>query len=98
MKVLVSLDHRFRRTPDGAVWTQTQFPNAFWQRYLEVFSSVRIVARAEPVTSVPADYKRVDGEGVEFHALPYYHGFGQYLRRRREVQESIRSALSESSA
>lgn len=89
MKVLVSLEHRFSRTPDGAVWTQTQFPNPFWQRYLDVFSKVCIVARAQPVDEVPNDYRRVDGKDVEFFAVPYYHGFAQYLRRRKEVQASI---------
>lgn len=93
MEVLVNVEHRFRRTPDGAVWTKTQFPYAFWRRYLEVFSSVRIVARAQPVASVPADWARVDGESVDFHALPYYQGLSGYLRQFMAVQRSITAAL-----
>ncbi len=93
MQVLVNVEHRFHRTADGIVWTHTQFPNPFWQRYLEVFESVRIVARALPVASVPDDWTRVDGPSVEFHALPYYHGLGGYFWRRAAVQHSIRAAI-----
>ena len=45
MNVVVTLDDRFDRTPDGRVWTQTTFPYSFWSRYLQVFDSVRVVAR-----------------------------------------------------
>jgi glycosyltransferase involved in cell wall biosynthesis len=93
MQVLVNVEQRFRRTADGLVWTHTQFPYPFWLRYLEVFESVRIVARALPVASVPGDWVRVDGPGVEFHALPHYHGLGQYLWQRAAVQQSICAAI-----
>lgn len=49
MRVVVPLEHHFDRTPDGVVWTQTQFPYRFWQRYLEVFDQVRVVARVRDV-------------------------------------------------
>ncbi len=98
MQVLVNVEHRFRRTPDGAVWTQTQFPYPFWQRYLEVFDNVRIVARVQPVDSVPNGWTRVDGPRVEFHALPYYHGLAGYLWQRSAVQRAVRAAIQPNQA
>ena len=72
MKVVVALEHRFNRTPDGIVWTHTQFPYSFWQRYLEVFDHVRVVARVQDVLSVPSDWKESNGDSISIAAIPYY--------------------------
>ena len=80
MKVFLTLEHRFSRTPDGAVWS-TMFPNSIWQRYLSEFSEIELVARVRDVESVNATFKRVDGDGVLFRGLPYYQGPQQYLAK-----------------
>ncbi len=74
MKVVVSLEHRFERTPDGAVWTQTQYPYPFWVPYLRVFDSVRVVARVKETERPAAGWTRADGDGVVFAPIPYYIG------------------------
>jgi len=94
MKVTVTLEYRFTRTPDGAVWTQTTYSNSFWERYLEVFDSVRVVARARNVEYVPDNWKRVNGERVSFLAVPYYVGPWQYLRRAIEIASVLRNAVT----
>ena len=66
MDVLVSLEHRFLKTSDGGIWTQTMFGYSFWRRYSEVFDGVKILARAKEVDSVPNGWERVDGPGVSF--------------------------------
>ena len=93
MKVVVSLEYRFDRTPDGKVWTQTTFPYSFWTRYLEVFDRVSVVARTRDVPSVPSDWQRADGEGVSFAPIPYYIGPWQYLRKARQVKQAARNAV-----
>ncbi len=80
MKVFLTLEHRFSRTPDGAVWS-TMFPNSIWQRYLSVFDEIELVARVRDVESVNSTFKRVDGDGVRFRGLPYYQGPQQYLAK-----------------
>ncbi len=79
MKVVVALEARFERTPDGAVWTLVAFAYPFWTRYLDVFDEVCAVARVRDVPSVPLDWQRVDGEGVSCFPIPYYIGPWQYL-------------------
>ena len=69
MRVIVTLEYRFHRTPDNAVWTSSTFPHEFWLRYRDVFDLVRVVGRVQDVASVPTSYHRVDGDGVEFHAV-----------------------------
>lgn len=98
MNVVVMLEHRFNSTPDGKVWTQTMFPHSFWKRYLEVFDHVRVVARVREVPSVLSDWKRADGEGVSFAAVPYYVGLSQYLQRARQVRRAAQNAVDANDA
>jgi glycosyltransferase involved in cell wall biosynthesis len=93
MRLIVTLEYRFSRTADGAVWTHTLFAHSFWKRYLSVFDHVRVVARVRDVPSVTADWKRADGPGVSFVALPYYLGPWQYLSRLRELRGIMRGVV-----
>ncbi len=98
MNVVVALEHRFDRTPDGAVWSQTMFPYAFWTRYLKVFDAVRVVARVREMSSPQPGWKQADGEGVSFAPVPYYRGPWQYLRFASRVREATRSSVGRSDA
>jgi glycosyltransferase involved in cell wall biosynthesis len=98
MKVVVDLEHRFDRTPDGRVWTQTTFPYSFWTRYLQVFESVRVVARVRDVANVPSDSKETNGERVSFAPIPYYIDPWQYLLKTWQVWRSARNAVNANDA
>ncbi|MGL5924164.1 glycosyltransferase family 4 protein [Chroococcidiopsis sp.] len=98
MDVAIALEHRFESTPDGKVWTQTQFPYQFWLRYLEVFERVCVVARVREVPNAQPGWQRADGEGVSFAAVPYYIGLWQYLLRSRQVKHAARNAVGNSDA
>ena len=74
MRVCITLEHRFLRTPDGSTWTITQFPYEFFKNYLEVFESVRVIARVFSVSKPEESFRRVDGPMVEMFAMPPYHG------------------------
>ncbi|MBV8878725.1 MAG: glycosyltransferase family 4 protein [Planctomycetaceae bacterium] len=93
MNVLVVLEHRFLRTPDGAVWSTSGCAYPFWARYRDVFDSVRIVARAAEVPEAKPGWLRVDGPGVSVAAIPTYVGPRQYLLRRGEVRRAVRDAF-----
>src|SRR5947209_19235380 len=98
MNVVVSQEHRFDCTPDGAVWTQAAFPRSYYGPYLEVFDTVRVVARVRNVSAPPPNAKRADGNGVSFHAVPYYLGPKQYLFRLRQIRQALRSAVGKRDA
>ena len=93
MQLAVTLEMHFKQTPDGKLWTPTMFPYIFWKRYLQVFESVKIIARTELVDELNPEWKRVDGEGVSYVALPYYHGPVQYLRQRSSLQAILKQAI-----
>ena len=80
MRAAVFLEHRFERTPDGAVWTDGAFAYGFFTRYLDVFDEVRAVARVRPADRIEPAWVRADGSGVGFEPVPYYVGPWQYLR------------------
>jgi len=94
MNLVVVLEYRFLRTPDGQVWTPTTFAYNFWQRYLEVFDSVRVVARVLDVPKVPDGCRRADGENVTFAPVPYYVGPWQFALRVRKVRRAVQEAVT----
>jgi glycosyltransferase involved in cell wall biosynthesis len=96
--VIVTLEHRFQRTPDGAVWTPGINAYDFWTRYLSVFDRVKVAARVLDVASVPTGWKRADGPCVVFHAVPYYIGPWQYLKKAIRVRTALRAAIQEDAA
>lgn len=97
MDVCVAIDHRFDRTPDGAMWTMTSFTYEFWTRYLSAFDRVRVVARVRDVdgvhTKLAPNRTRSDGPDVLFSPVPYYLGPFQYLQRARRVRQAAVNAL-----
>ncbi len=94
MNLTVTLEQRFARTPDGAVWTQAAFAYPFWTRYLDVFDAVRPCARVQDVPAVPPDWLRADGPGVLFAPVPYYLGPLEYARKRGAVRAAVRAAIA----
>jgi len=98
MRLSLVTEHRFERTPDGAVWTATANAYAFWARYLAVFDEVNITARLREVSSTSEHSLRADGPGVGFSAVPYYIGPYQYAGRWLSIRRALRSAICEDDA
>lgn len=94
LDVLVTVEQRYCRTPDGRVWTPGQFVYSFWTRYLAVFDHVRVVARVMDVPVPAADWARVDGPSVSVYPLPYYVGPLQYVRNIGKIRKAIRAVLA----
>src|SRR5580698_3431678 len=92
MEVTIALDARYTVAPDGSVWSQIGMARRFWERYLEVFDTVRIVARAARAARVPDGWLPVDSHNILLHGLPDFHGPWQCLRRYPSVRAAIRAA------
>lgn len=96
-RVVVTIEHRYERTPDGSVWASF-FTYPFWTRYLDVFDSVRVVSRVRCVHLPTPGWARVDGDGVHVWGLPYYVGPWQYLAKMWRVRRGARAAIDPSDA
>jgi glycosyltransferase involved in cell wall biosynthesis len=66
---------------------------SFWERYLEVFDTVRIVARAARVEQTPEGWLPVTGNNILFHGLPDFRGPWQCLKRYPAIQAAVRAAV-----
>jgi glycosyltransferase involved in cell wall biosynthesis len=93
VRLVVALEQRFFRGPDGRTWTATDLPRPYWDRYLGVFDEVRIVARTRAVPEVGEGWKRVDGDRVSVAPVPDYVGPGQYLRTIGRVRRAVHAEL-----
>lgn len=93
MRTIVALEKRLERTPDGRVWATGWLNHSFWERYLDVFDEVLVVARLREVQDVAREAQRADHRGVSFLPVPYYVGPGQFVRRYAAVQRAMRDAL-----
>jgi glycosyltransferase involved in cell wall biosynthesis len=92
MRVVVSVEARLSRTRDGRVWSLTPPIRSFWDRYLTVFDTVRVLARVHEVAAVPDGARRVDGDGVEVWPVPCYVGPSQFVGRAAAVRRAVLAA------
>lgn len=93
MRVLVALEHHFRRGPDSHIYAPGPANYAFWRRYLEVFEEVVVLARVGEGGEALAPEARADGPGVTFWPLPDYLGPWQYLHRLPALKARVRKAV-----
>ena len=91
MRIVVVVEARFARTPDGAVWSR-EGTAGFFARYLSAFDRVRVVARVGETSAVTGDANRVDCDAVEVWPVPYYLGPRQYVLRRAAVAAAVCAA------
>ncbi|MFO0889778.1 MAG: glycosyltransferase family 4 protein [Isosphaeraceae bacterium] len=98
MNLVVTVEQRFLRLPDGSYWSPNGFARSFWDRYLEVFDGIRVVARVAESSSVPTGWERSDGPGISFAPVPYYVGPWQYLVRALGVRDAVRRAVGAADA
>ena len=93
MRVVVAVNDRFARTPDGAVWTNASNTCEIFSRYLAVFDEVRVAARVRRCEPVGGEWRRVDGERVGVVELPHFVGVLEYGRRYRELSRIAAGAV-----
>ena len=78
---------------NGVLYNQrTKYPD-FWNRYLDHFEKVTILARVQHVDHVPAGYLPSSGENVEYIPVPYYVGPKQFLLKRNAVKKVIKQSV-----
>ena len=80
------------------MWGSSACGRALWRRYLEVFSTVLIVARMSDVSEPSAGLVEASQDDVEFLPLPPYSGPVGLVKNLREVHRRAVSAVRESPA
>jgi glycosyltransferase involved in cell wall biosynthesis len=93
MQVLIALEARFDRTPDGHVWSPGWAHYDFFKRYLDVFDEVCVIARVRMVDQPPMGARRADGPSVSFASLPHYIGPWQFARYYPALRRAVHLAV-----
>lgn len=89
--LVIYLEERFLKDSNG-VYYSLSFHDDFWERYLNCFDSLLVVARVKNLSiddEVPQGYRPTNSLSVRFHELPYYHGVQWALLRFPRLVLSI---------
>jgi glycosyltransferase involved in cell wall biosynthesis len=93
MRMLFAYDHRFFRGPGGQVHTSGAFPASAWDRYLDHFDEVRVVARDGGPLPPGANLGRTDRPEISFDFVPSLASFRQLVAPSAEATTKIREAV-----
>ena len=98
MRLLFVYDHRFYRDASGAVFTSGSLPAHVWDRYLEHFDSVEVVARDGGPLPVGSHFAPSNAAGVTFNLIPNLTSYRQQIFRPKGLRQRIRSSIQSASA
>lgn len=93
MKAIVSLEQRFYEHK-GEWYTSGAFGEAFWERYLEVFSDVLVVARAKKIKALKKGLVRCTNKRVRPYKLPYYIGIKEAVLKRAATKRRLKKLVA----
>jgi phosphatidyl-myo-inositol dimannoside synthase len=93
MRVLLTSEARFERTPEGAIWGAPAYGRDLWTRYLEVFSNVLVAARVAEVTEPSDGLVRASRPQVSFCPLPPYSGLSGLVRHLPALRGRLADAV-----
>jgi glycosyltransferase involved in cell wall biosynthesis len=92
MRLLFAHDHRFLRGPRGERYSSGSFPSSLWDRYLEHFDEVIVIARDGG--DVPAlSLTRSDRARVRFELLPNLTSLKQILHPSPAIDMRVHSLV-----
>jgi glycosyltransferase involved in cell wall biosynthesis len=98
MKVLVAVEHHYKRGRDGHIYGEGPTSYSFWSTYLEAFDEVVVLARVASGGQPRLTEARADGPNVSFLELPDYRGPWKYLRDLPALKARVRKAVDKSDA
>ena len=75
MDATLIIEHRFLKDKFGKIYSSSNSVNiSLWERYLEVFDRLTVVARIQNVDEIISQEYLVLHEKVSFVTIPYYVG------------------------
>jgi glycosyltransferase involved in cell wall biosynthesis len=93
MRLSITSDYLFARTPDGKVWSDGPCHIAHWSRYLQSFASVNVIARVREIESPSDRMQRADGDRVSFTDLPAFSGIWNSLWQSSRIHRAMKAAI-----
>ncbi len=96
MNLVFYVEARYIKDDKGNIYnTEGVLKFPLWQRYLEVFSHLTIVARVKHVPGYVGQKEHLaNGDRVSFFELPYFHGPAEFLKKRDFIYERIKESVA----
>src|SRR5690554_820695 len=63
--------------------------DSYWQRYLNHFEKVNVIARVQDISELPKNYHLVSGPKVSFSPLPFYNGALGFYKKRSAIKNIL---------
>jgi glycosyltransferase involved in cell wall biosynthesis len=99
MNATLIIEHRFRRDRDGKVYASSNSVNTLlWERYLEVFDQLTVLARIKDVEEPVSENYLVSHDKVSFKAIPYYVGPKQFAKQYFKINRVIETQVKKDHA
>ncbi|RFC54784.1 glycosyltransferase [Brumimicrobium aurantiacum] len=72
--------------------------DSYWERYLNHFEKVNVIARVQDINELPKNYNLVSGPKVSFLSLPFYNGALGFYKKRSIIKEIILQNINKNAA
>lgn len=88
-KLYYATEHRFVKV-NGVYYGLGGFSISIWERYLEHFDELYIIARVSNDKNIAIDKGNIAScSGVKFIEIPYYIGLAEYLKVRSKINQVL---------
>ena len=100
MKLAFAHDHLFQLDNDGNLFTGGSFNNQTWERYLNHFDEITVLARVENLEDKNNNkiYNRFDLKETKLAPVPSLSGPAKQFTNKKEAEKIIREVLINSDA
>lgn len=94
MEATLVIEHRFRRDQNGKIFSSSNSVDIqLWDRYLQVFERLTVLARIQNVHEPISDNYLVEHNRVKFVAIPYYVGAKEFLLQYLQIKKTIQAQV-----
>ncbi len=90
MNATLFFDHRFRRAPDGTLYSPKSYSaDLFTRRYLGVFDTLNVISRIEDVENTADPISPSESDRITIQSIGDWRGLTAFLRNRSSIRKLI---------
>lgn len=96
MKLLLVDNIHIKKTTAGEYYTPSIYDDNFFERYLKVFDTIKVVCKTRKVNDINTKENiRIKNPKIEFCELPWYQGTKHLIKKILKVKKVLRNATDD---